>query len=150
MANKTASLLPPATRLLEDLGERLRLARLRRRLQAKQVAERAGMSVMTLRAIERGSPGATIGAYIAVMQVLQLEQAIAEIAKVDVMGYRLQDATLVKSMKPRRAIRSASIKSPDKPSLAKSQTEPAEDKSASGSISSKQLLLLLNKAPVKS
>lgn len=146
MANKTAPLLPPTTRLLEDLGERLRLARLRRRLQAKQVAERAGMSVMTLRAIERGSPGATIGAYIAVMQVLQLEQAIAEIAKVDVMGYRLQDATLVKSMKPRRAIRS----SPDKPSLAKSQTEPAEDKSASGSISSKQLLLLLNKAPVKS
>lgn len=149
MANKTASLLPPATRLLEDMGERLRLARLRRRLQAKQVAERAGMSVMTLRAIERGSPGATIGAYIAVMQVLQIEQDIAEVAKADVMGHRLQDATLVKSMKPRRAIQSASIKSRDKSSSAKSSIEPTEDKSASGSISSKRLLLLLNKPPVK-
>lgn len=149
MANKTAPLLPPTTRLLEDLGERLRLARLRRRLQAKQVAERAGMSVMTLRAIERGSPGATIGAYIAVMQVLQIEQDIAEVAKTDVMGHRLQDATLVKSMKPRRAIQSASIKSRDKPSSAKNSMKPADDKSASGSISSKRLLLLLNKPPVK-
>jgi transcriptional regulator with XRE-family HTH domain len=149
MANKTASLLPPTTRLLEDMGERLRMARLRRRLQAKQVAERAGMSVMTLRAIERGSPGVTIGAYIAVMQVLQIEQDIAEVAKADVMGRRLQDATLVKSMKPRRAISPASIKSRDKPSLAESSIELTEDKSASGGISSKQLLLLLNRPNVK-
>ena len=149
MANKTASLLPPTTRLLEDMGERLRMARLRRRLQAKQVAERAGMSVMTLRAIERGSPGVTIGAYIAVMQVLQIEQDIAEVAKADVMGRRLQDATLVKSMKPRRAISPASIKSRDKPSWAESSIELTEDKSASGGISSKQLLLLLNRPNVK-
>lgn len=149
MANKTASLLPPTTRLLEDMGERLRMARLRRRLQAKQVAERAGMSVMTLRAIERGSAGVTIGAYIAVMQVLQIEQDIAEVAKADVMGRRLQDATLVKSMKPRRAIPPASIKSGDKPSLEKSSIELSEDQSASGGISSKQLLLLLNQPHVK-
>ncbi len=149
MSNKTASLLPPTTRLIEDLGERLRMARLRRRLQAKQVAERAGMSVMTLRAIERGSAGVTIGAYLAVMQVLQVEQDIAEVAKVDVMGHRLQDATLVKNIKPRRAIPSTSIKLGGLPSSTKRPTEPTEDKSASGRISSKHLLLLLNESQVK-
>ena len=149
MANKVASLLPPTTRLIEDFGERLRMARLRRRLQAKQVAERAGMSVMTLRAIERGSPGVTIGAYLAVMQVLQIEQDIAEVAKADVMGHQLQDATLVKNVKPRRAIQSTSIKLRNLPSSTKGPTEPTEDKSASGRISSKRLLLLLNELPVK-
>jgi hypothetical protein len=48
MARKTAPLLPRTARRLTDLGERLKLARLRRRLTAKMVAERAGMSVMTL------------------------------------------------------------------------------------------------------
>jgi len=52
MARKTAPLLPRIARLLTDLGERLKLARLRRRLTTKQVAERAGMSVMTLRSLE--------------------------------------------------------------------------------------------------
>nr|WP_318183188.1 MULTISPECIES: helix-turn-helix domain-containing protein [Pseudomonas] len=62
MARKTAALLPKLAHLLNDLGERLKLARLRRRLTAKQVAERAGMSVMTLRSLESGGSGVTIGA----------------------------------------------------------------------------------------
>lgn len=74
MAKKTAPLLPSTDALLRQLGDRLRLARLRRRLSAKQAAERAGMAPMTLRSLERGGSGVTIGAYLSVMQVLGVER----------------------------------------------------------------------------
>ncbi len=70
MANKSSPLLPATAELLAALGERLRLARERRKLTAAQVAARAGMAPLTLRNIERGADGVTIGAYLAVMQVL--------------------------------------------------------------------------------
>ena len=44
-------------RVLAELGENVRLARKRRGLSAVLMAERAGLSRPTLRAIERGDPG---------------------------------------------------------------------------------------------
>ena len=99
MAKKTAPLLPATEYLLLQLGERLRLARLRRRLSAKQVAERAGMSPMTLRSLEHGGSGVTIGAYLAVMQVLGVEKDVDLLAKADPQGRELQDAKLPKRTK---------------------------------------------------
>jgi transcriptional regulator with XRE-family HTH domain len=94
MARTVASLLPSTTRLLRQLGDRLRLARLRRRLTAKQVAERAGMTTMTLRSLERGGAGVTMGAYLAVMQVLGVEKDLELLARADPTGRELQDASL--------------------------------------------------------
>jgi transcriptional regulator with XRE-family HTH domain len=94
MAKKTSPLLPSTMDQLRRLGDRLRLARLRRKLSAKQVAERAGMSLMTLRGLERGGSGVTIGAYAAVMQVLGIEKDIDLIGKADELGRELQDAKL--------------------------------------------------------
>ncbi|MDQ0586576.1 helix-turn-helix domain-containing protein [Variovorax paradoxus] len=94
MANKTASLLPATDELLRQFGDRLRLARLRRRLSAKQVAERAGMAPMTLRSLERGGSGVTMGAYLAVMQVLGIEKDLDLLGKADPVGRELQDARL--------------------------------------------------------
>ncbi len=94
MAKKTAMLLPRVDELLRRFGDRLRMSRLRRRLSAKQVAERAGMAPMTLRSLERGGAGVTIGAYLSVMQVLGIETDLDLLAKADPLGRELQDSRL--------------------------------------------------------
>ncbi|KNC05979.1 hypothetical protein AC790_23545 [Pantoea sp. RIT-PI-b] len=99
MAQRTSPLLPHTREMLAAFGERLKLARKRRKLTAKQVAERAGMTPMTLRSLEAGGAGVTIGAYLAVMKVLGLEQDLNLLAADDTLGHQLQDARLTSSTK---------------------------------------------------
>ncbi len=77
------------------------MARLRRRLPAKQVAERAGMSPMTLRNLERGEAGVTIGAYLSVLQVLGMDEDFDLLAQDDSLGRDLQDDRLLARGGPR-------------------------------------------------
>lgn len=125
MAQKTASLLPITADRLRQFGDRLRLARLRRRLTAKQVAERAGMTAVTLRNLERGGSGVTIGAFLAVMQVLGMEQDVDLLAKDDPKGRDLQDAALP------RLSRSTSVKFPA--AIKRAQKSPPKERGGQSS-----------------
>lgn len=123
MAKKTAALLPATDTLLRAFGDRLRLARLRRRLPARQVAERAGMAPMTLRSLERGGAGVTMGAYLAVMQVLGIEKDLDLLGNADAVGRALQDARLPASTRTVRlreepAARQRAVPPPQRPGSA--------------------------------
>jgi transcriptional regulator with XRE-family HTH domain len=92
MSNKTAQLAPATENALRVIGENLRLARLRRKISTTMMAERAGMTRNTLRAVERGESGVTIGAYASVLFCLGLDSDLLLIGKEDPLGRKLQDA----------------------------------------------------------
>ena len=79
---------------MATLGENIKLARLRRKLKAEQVAERAGISRRTLVSIEKGIPSVAMGNYLQVLFVLGLADDFLKIASDDTLGRKLQDANL--------------------------------------------------------
>jgi transcriptional regulator with XRE-family HTH domain len=96
-------LLPRLTKILEELGENIKLARLRRKLSAEQVAERAGISRSTLWQIEKGMPNVSMGYYAQVLFVLGLEKNLSDMAADDTLGRKLQDAEiLIKKRAPKK------------------------------------------------
>jgi transcriptional regulator with XRE-family HTH domain len=66
--------------LLIQLGERLRHARIKQGLTTTQMAERAGISRMTLSAVEAGEPTPTMGSYLRVMSVLDVSRDLVLVA----------------------------------------------------------------------
>ncbi|MEA5402982.1 helix-turn-helix domain-containing protein [Arcicella sp. DC2W] len=95
MNSKATILLPTAAKILAQLGEDIRLARLRRKLSAEQVAERADISRTTLWLIEKGTPSVAMGTYLQVLFVLGLEKNFLNLANDDILGRKLQDADLL-------------------------------------------------------
>jgi len=86
---------PKHLRILEQLGENIRLARKRRKLTAIQVAERAGIVRSTLYLIEKGNPGVAMGAYFNVLRVMNLQDEFLKLAADDPYGRKLQDLDLI-------------------------------------------------------
>ena len=86
----------PVKRAIRKLGEDIRDARRRRRLQATLVAERASISPVTLGRIERGDPGVSLGNYSMTLFVLGLSDRLAELADVrhDPTGLALDEERL--------------------------------------------------------
>jgi transcriptional regulator with XRE-family HTH domain len=83
-------------RELELVGENIKLARLRRKFTCKQVAERAGITVLCLLKVELGNPDISLGIYTQVLRTINLEKDIYKIASDDLLGRKLQDIELLK------------------------------------------------------
>lgn len=109
MKTRNTILLPRAQKPISVLGENIKLARLRRKFSAEQVADRANISRPTLVSIEKGNPNVTIGAYVKVLSVLGLENDIMEVANDDKLGRRLQDAKLIVRERAPRIFKNATL-----------------------------------------
>lgn len=99
MKKRSTVLLPKLTKTMAMLGENIKLARLRRKLTAEQVAERAGISRRTLVSVEKGLPSVAMGIYVQVLFVLGLSDDITKVASDDKLGRKLQDIELITSKK---------------------------------------------------
>ncbi|MBA4257804.1 MAG: transcriptional regulator [Chitinophaga sp.] len=95
MKSKKSILFPKHQRILEELGENIKLARKRRRLTTVQTAERAGIDRSTLYEIEKGNPSVSMGAYFNTLRVLGLQDDFLQLAADDIYGRKLQDLNLL-------------------------------------------------------
>ncbi|MCF0116595.1 MAG: transcriptional regulator [Bacilli bacterium] len=102
---KSPILMPKSQEILQQLGNNIKLARLRRNFPAELIAERAGISRATLWAIEKGSPNVAMGHYVNALHALGgMEKDLLLVAKDDVFGRMLQDANMKAPKRARRKI----------------------------------------------
>ena len=85
---------PSVKRILEEMGNQIRLARLRRDYSVELIAKRAGISRATLWKIEKGDPSVAMGAYAKVLNAINMEKDLLLSARDDALGQLLQDAKL--------------------------------------------------------
>ncbi len=95
MGKPKTLLFPMQEKIIKQLGENIKLARLRRYYSMAQVSERAGISRSTLSKLESGNPGVTLDTLVKVMFILGLQDEVASIAALDTMGRNIQDARLL-------------------------------------------------------
>jgi transcriptional regulator with XRE-family HTH domain len=95
MNSKKNVVLPQYTKVLEQMGENIKLARKRRKMSTIQVAERANIARSTLYLIESGNAGVSFGAYFNVLRVLGLQNDLLKVAADDELGRKLQDLELL-------------------------------------------------------
>lgn len=96
MSKRKHNLPLPVVRALVKIGQDIRDARRRRRIQIEIMAERAAIARSTLHKVEKGDPGVGLGIYATVLFVLGLLERLAEIADVtaDRVGLELEEENL--------------------------------------------------------
>lgn len=98
------SLPIPVRRALHKFGRDIHEARLRRRIPAALVAERASISRTTLSKLEKGDPGVSLGIVAAVLFVLGMSDRLEELADIrsDEHGLALDEERLPKRIRSKR------------------------------------------------
>ena len=89
-----------------QLGQRIRIARIRRGWSVAELAEKAGINRNTLTALEQGKPGTAIGVCFTVLWALGLDRTLDHIADpdTDLHGKALEAARRpARAGKPRKA-----------------------------------------------
>jgi transcriptional regulator with XRE-family HTH domain len=88
---------------LLELGQAIRVARIRRRQSAQDFASRLGVTLPTLRKLERGDPGVAVATFVSALWLVGLLDRLRDLAKPenDVLGNMLEASRL-----PRRVRKS--------------------------------------------
>ena len=95
----------PVELALRELGSAIRIARLRRRQSAQDFASRLGVSLPTLRKLERGDPGVVVATFVCALWLLGLLNRLRDLARPesDVLGNLIDVTRLPQRIrKPRR------------------------------------------------
>lgn len=93
---RNATLFPKEQRILARLGENIRLARMRRKISAELLAERANIGRTTLWSLEKGNANVSLTTLIRVLSSLGMAEELGKLAQDDVLGRKLQDIELLK------------------------------------------------------
>ena len=91
---RKAIIMPRTERILKEMGEQIRLARLRRKISVEMVAERAGISRASVWSVEKGSPSVSMGIYAKVLAAIGMQEDLLLICGNDLLGRELQDQML--------------------------------------------------------
>ena len=95
MKKETFMITPTVNSNLKQLGENIKLARLRRGLPMRIICERASISRPTLVEVEKGSPNVSIGIYAMVLHALQCNSGeLAKVMREDELGRTIQDLNI--------------------------------------------------------
>ena len=106
MPRQSAAVFPREQQQARALGERLRAARLRRRIPVVEMAARVGVTPKTQRRLEQGDTTVGLAMLIRTLSVLGLARDLDQLAAHDEIGQRLADIAL-----PERPRRSAGARS---------------------------------------
>ena len=103
MKHTKAILTPRVENNLKEMGENIKLARLRRNLPMRLICERAGISRPTLTQVEKGSPNVSIGIYALVLHALNGNSGeLAKVMREDQLGRTIQDLNIKTPKRGRR------------------------------------------------
>lgn len=89
-----------ASQWVAQLGQRIRIARLRRGWSVADLASKVGINRNTLTALEMGKPGTAVGVCFTVLWALGLEKSLEAVADPDT---DLHGKALETSRRPKRA-----------------------------------------------
>jgi transcriptional regulator with XRE-family HTH domain len=97
---------PKARARMKRLGERLKLARLRRKFAVEVVCARMPCSRATWQRIEAGDPTVAMGRYERALEIMGLADDFERLAADDELGRRLQDLSIKQRVRAPRNTKS--------------------------------------------